>query len=190
MGVIETDDPHIGCSSNINGKKSMILALLLLSHLNTMTGCKTGQGRSGRGRGDGRGGGGGHGHAYNSNKSMPTKVGLCKEIKGNIFDYGSKTSADLMRTTQEKIVQYAASKYGGDIANELQNRTPVIINAPEYSPHICARHAAWVTMVHPQQNNMLMAHQKKKTTIKLNIAANLMDGNLPMELAKVNNDIL
>lgn len=76
--------------------------------------------RGGRGgRSDGRGGGGrGRGHSYNNNTS---NIGLCKYLEHHIFDYGSKTSADLMRTTQEKIVQYAATKYGGDIANELKN---------------------------------------------------------------------
>ena len=73
------------------------------------------------GCGDDRGGGGrGRGCSYNNNTSNK-KVGLCKDLEHHIFDYGSKTSADLMRTTQEKIVQYAATKYGGDIANELKN---------------------------------------------------------------------
>ncbi len=45
------------------------------------------------------------------------KVGLCKELEDNIFDYGIPNAADLMRTTQEKIRQYVGIKYGEDIAN-------------------------------------------------------------------------
>jgi hypothetical protein len=56
-----------------------------------------------------------------SGTSKNTKVGLCKELNKNIFDYGSKTAADLMRNLQVKIVQYVGAKYGEDIANELEN---------------------------------------------------------------------
>ena len=37
-----------------------------------------------------------------------------------------------MRTMQEKIVQYTASAYGGNIANELKNWMWVVINPPDY----------------------------------------------------------
>ena len=107
-----------------------------------MAGHNPGQGH-GRGCGDGWGSGRGGGCAYNKS-SKTTKVGLCKELEGNIFHYGSKMSADLMQTTQEKIVQYMVAKYGGDITNKLQNWLPIVINPPEYSPHIKARHVARV----------------------------------------------
>lgn len=64
-------------------------------------------------------------------------------MKGNIFDYGTKTAVDLMRTTQEKIVHHVGAKFGEDIANELLNRTKLIIPAPGYSPAVLAKHAAW-----------------------------------------------
>ena len=67
-----------------------------------------------------------------------------------------------MQMTQEKIVKYVVAKYGGDIMNELQNQTPVVIDVPEYSGHIKARHTARVMMVHAQQANMLSSHQAKK----------------------------
>ena len=52
-------------------------------------------GCSGRGHGDGRGGGGEQCCSYND-KNKSIKVGLCKDLEGNSFDYGMKTCADLM----------------------------------------------------------------------------------------------
>ncbi len=40
--------------------------------------------------------------------------------KGNVFGYSIHNTADLIRTTQEKIVQYVRSKYGKDIVKKLQ----------------------------------------------------------------------
>ena len=67
-----------------------------------------------------------------SGTSKNTKVGLCKELDGNIFDYGSKTAADQMRNLQVKIVQYVKAKYGEDIANELENQSRLIFSADAY----------------------------------------------------------
>jgi len=83
-----------------------------------------GDGRAGR---DGRGGAGrnGRGSGYSS-KPKTTKVGLCKELEGNVFDYGGHGAADTMRITQEKIQQYVGIKYGEDIANKLKNKVQVV----------------------------------------------------------------
>ena len=70
-----------------------------------------GAGRGGAGRGSG-----GRGKSYAVNKISTKKVGLCKDLEGNIFGYGTKTAANLMRTTQEKLIQYVGTKFGGDIA--------------------------------------------------------------------------
>ncbi len=59
-------------------------------------------GRDGRGSENGQGQGPGHEMGYTSKLKM-SKVGLCKELEDNIFDYGVPNAADLMRTTQEKI---------------------------------------------------------------------------------------
>ena len=67
-----------------------------------------GGGCGGAGRGSG-----GRGQTYtNNNKPTTKKVGLCKDLEANIFDFGTKSAADLMRTTQEKIVQYVGAKLG------------------------------------------------------------------------------
>ena len=83
---------------------------------------------------------GGRGRSYQNFNSRSTKTGLCKNLESNIFDFGTMTSLDLMQTTQEKILQYTPSTYGGDIANELKNQARVVINPPDYSDHIMARH--------------------------------------------------
>jgi hypothetical protein len=92
-----------------------------------------GNGRAGR---NGRGGSGrkGRGAGYSSQgKPKSTKVGLCKELEGHIFDYGGHGAADTMRVTQEKILQYLGLKFGEDIANELTNKATMVLNPPKYS---------------------------------------------------------
>jgi hypothetical protein len=69
-------------------------------------------------------------------KPKMSKVGLCKELESNIFDYGVPNATNLMHTTQEKIRQYVGIKYGEDIANELTNKTTATIPPPLYSTAI------------------------------------------------------
>ena len=77
----------------------------------------------------GRGGRGGRG---NITRGRVVKTGLNKDLDGNIFDLGERSSADLMRTTQIKIAQYIGSLYGGDIMGELQTKTEFVAVMPEY----------------------------------------------------------
>ncbi len=70
-----------------------------------------------------------HGMGYTL-KPKTSKVGLCKELESNIFNYGVSNAADLMRTRQEKIRQCVGIKFGEDIANELTNKTTVTIPPP------------------------------------------------------------
>ena len=63
----------------------------------------------------------GHGSGYSS-RPKPTKVGLCKEFRGHVFDYGGQGATDTMRVTQEKIQQYDGIKYDKDIANKIKNK--------------------------------------------------------------------
>ncbi len=92
-----------------------------------------------------------------SNKPRTTKVGLCKELESNVFDYGVHNAADLMKTTQENIVLYVGAKYGEDIVNELSNKVTVTIPPPVYSAAIIARHQQWELLVQKKQINMLAA---------------------------------
>ncbi len=98
------------------------------------------KGRGGRGRGNsnnnsvasGRGGRG-------STRAKTTKVGLNKELEGNIFDLGGRSSADLMHTTQIKISQYVGSQYGGDIMSELETKKEFVAPSPAYPTTAVAR---------------------------------------------------
>jgi hypothetical protein len=96
-------------------------------------------GCDGCGSGNSQGQGRGCGMGYTS-KPKTLKVGLRKELKNNIFDYGVSNAANLMCTTQEKIGQYVGIKCGGDIANKLTNKTTVTIPPPVYSTAILLRH--------------------------------------------------
>jgi hypothetical protein len=117
-------------------------------------------GGNGRGSGNGRGQGRGRGTGYASKPKM-SKVGLCKELENNIFDYGVSNAADLMRTMQKKIGQYVGIKYGEDIANELTNKTTVTIPPPVYSTAILLRHQEWERHVRRKQMNMRTAFDAK-----------------------------
>jgi hypothetical protein len=123
-----------------------------------------GQGRNsgsaGRGPGNGRGQGRGRGTGYTS-KPKTSKVGICKELENNVFDYGIPNTADLMRTMQEKIVQYVGIKYGEDIANELMDKATVTIPPPVYSTAILLRQQEWERHVRRKQLNMRTALDAK-----------------------------
>ncbi len=88
------------------------------------------RGHGGCGGCPGRVPGGGGGISYMGGKAKSTKIGLCKDLEGNVYDFGTTSAADQMRITQEKIAQYIGVKYGEDIANELQNKTKVITLTP------------------------------------------------------------
>jgi hypothetical protein len=100
-------------------------------------------GRSERGRGSGRGGRG-RGHNYTGTTSTPKK-GLCTTLGSNVFDYGQKSSADQMRISWEKLVQYVGITYGQDISNELQNKKTVTVPdpCPSTPPGTQATHSCW-----------------------------------------------
>jgi hypothetical protein len=117
-------------------------------------------GRDGRGSGNGQGQGRGRGTGYRL-KPKTLKVGLCKELESNIFDYGISNAADLMHTTQEKIGQYVSIKYGEDIANKLTNKTTVTMPPPVHSTAILLRHQEWERHVRRKQKNMRTALDAK-----------------------------
>jgi hypothetical protein len=140
-------------------------------------------GRAGGGPGNGRGQGRGRGTGYTS-KPRTSKVGLCKELENNVFDYGIPNAADLMRTTQEKIRQYVGIKYGEDIANELVNKVTVTISPPVYSTAILLRHQEWERHVRRKQVNMRTALDTKLA--QLQTASGIQDA---VAIAKVENQV-
>ena len=88
----------------------------------------------GRGRG-GRGIGRVKAHAGRGAGSSTTAKmqGLFPALGENVFTYGEKGSADQIKTTQEKIIQYVVIQYGNDISTEVLNQTEFIIPKPEHS---------------------------------------------------------
>ena len=56
---------------------------------------------------------------------MTAKKGLESALGANIFDYGQKNSADMLRSSWEKLVLFVGNKYGQDIGNEIKNLVPV-----------------------------------------------------------------
>ena len=90
------------------------------------------------GRGRGRGGrerGRGNPHAgRGAGGSTTVKLqGFCPSLSENVSTYGEKGSADQIKKTQEKIVQYVGIQYGNDISTEVLNQTEFIIPKPEHS---------------------------------------------------------
>ncbi len=83
------------------------------------------------------------------------KVGLVKELEGNIFDFGEHSSANLMHSTQIKIAHYIGHKYGGDIMGELQTKQEFVVPPAEYPPTSMARAPAYEAMIKSQQINNL-----------------------------------
>ena len=134
-------------------------------------------GRNSKGRGGGAGRGdnnnrsGGRGGRGNHRSGKPTKTGLTKELKGNIFDLGERSSADLMRTTQIKIAQYVGSLYGGDIMGELETKKEFVAPPPEYPSSAKARQPVYEAMIRAQQANNLTKLQRKKARLQLEIDA-------------------
>ena len=118
-----------------------------------------------------------------------TEVSLCKDLEGFVFDFRTTSVANQMRITQEKIVQYIGAKYGEDIANELQNKTRVVLSAPTYSSVTLTRHALRITLFRNQQATMKTARLSSRALLEAEIANDPTNRTLVTELAKLNNDI-
>ncbi len=117
-------------------------------------------------------------------KPKMSKVGLCKELESNIFDYGVLNATNLMRTTQEKIGQYVGIKYGEDITNKPTNKTMVTVPPPVYSTAILLRHQEWERHVRRKKKNMRTALDAKLA--QLQSALGIQDA---VAIAKVKNQV-
>jgi len=135
-----------------------------------------GTGKSGRGRGRNPGGRGRGGkNAVRSSTTTTTKStqkGLCAELEGNVFDIGQRASADLHRTTLEKVIQFVGTKYGEDIADEIESQTLSTLAAPQHTAEVLRKHAAKTTLKRTQQNMLLGAHQTIEANLQTIVAAN------------------
>ena len=141
-------------------------------------------GRSGRGGGRSRGRGSGY-----TGASSAAKKGLCAALSTNVFDYGQKGSADQMRTTWEKIVQYVGTNYGQDISNELQNKMTVTIPEPTHMQEVLNRHRAREVMIRAGQANIQAARRTQEALLQADIDAGTGDDDTPLKLAMLQNEI-
>ena len=146
-----------------------------------------GRGRNGRGRGRGGRSGRGRGHNY-TGASKASKKGLSDALGSYVFDYGQKNSADQMRTSWEKLVQYVGTTYGQDISNELTNKAAVTIPEPVHSATIMARHQQRETVIQAGRASLRSARLAKQTALEAAVAA-ATDANAPVELAMLQTEI-
>jgi hypothetical protein len=143
-------------------------------------------GRGGRGHG-GRGGcGRGRGQNYTGSANK-TKECLCVNLGTNVFDYGQKSAADLMRTSWEKPVQYVGTNYGQDIINELQDTINVDIIEPVHSYELLRKHGLREAMIRSGEQNIQRARQAQEIILKAAVVEN--DPDAPMKLAILQNEI-
>jgi hypothetical protein len=120
----------------------------------------------GGGRNNGRGGRGrGRGQNY-TGLANTTKKGLCANIGTNVFYYGQKSAADLMRTLWEKLVQYVSTNYGQDISNELQSNIFVDIIETVHSSEVLRKHALREAMIRSGQRNIQRARQAQEKILE------------------------
>jgi hypothetical protein len=117
-----------------------------------------------------------------------THKGLCANLGTNVFDYGQKYAADLMRTLWEKLVQYARTNYGQDISNEVQNKTSVDIIAPVHSAEVLRKHGLREAMTRSRQRNIQRARQAQEKILEAAVLAK--DPDAPMKMAIIQNEIV
>lgn len=117
------------------------------------------------GRGGGRGGGAGRGKGYTGHKTAP-QVGLEKELGRNIFDYGGKGAADLMKTSWEKVCQFAGKTYGETIATEMRTETRTTMTPPQYDQAILTREQQRATIVTQSLTDLQTARRATLTAMQ------------------------
>ena len=149
-------------------------------------------GRGGRGNGrGGRAGRGGRNRGRGNNYTgagSSTKKGLCAALGNNVYDYGQKGSADLMRTSWEKLTQYVGTTYSQDIRNELENKATVTIPEPTHTADVMARHTARELMVRAGQARIQAARRASENMLAQAVADGT-DAEAPMKLAVLQNEI-
>jgi hypothetical protein len=145
---------------------------------NGRTGCVHGA-RGGRGQG--------RGQNYTGSANASRK-GLCTNLGTNVFYYGQKYAADQMRTSWEKIVQYAGINYGQDISNELQNKITVILVEPVHTDDVLTRHGVKEFMIRNGQLNIQWARKSQEKILRAAVDKG-EDMDAPMKLAILQNEI-
>jgi hypothetical protein len=106
---------------------------------------------------------------------------MCANLGTNVFDYGQKSAADLMRTSWEKFLQYVGTNYGQDISNELQNKITVDIIEPVHYAEVPSKHGLREAMIRSGQRNIQRARISQEIILRSAVVAG--DPDAPMRLA-------
>jgi hypothetical protein len=88
-----------------------------------------------------------------------------------VFDYGHSAAADQMRTTWEKLVQYAGTTFGQEISNELQNRVTFVLQEPVYDPEVTKRHNKRVRVIRSGQQALKKAREARLSKLEKEVQA-------------------
>jgi hypothetical protein len=84
----------------------------------------------------------------------------------NVFDYGSKKCADLLRTTLEAIVTYVGTQYGNDIKMKIVNRKTFVIPQPQLEDAVEKLHQSRLSTFDNDKKAMLRAYDEKIQSLK------------------------
>jgi hypothetical protein len=110
-------------------------------------------------------------------------------LGNHVFDYGHKAAADQMRTSWEKLVQYAGTTYGQDIANELENKTMLVIPPPTYTQAVIDRNNARQVVLEGNRNRMQVARRQRLALLERAAAADPANAEIPLQIATLQNEI-
>jgi hypothetical protein len=94
-----------------------------------------------------QGGKGCRGFNSTTSRSVPSKaseVGVCKDLKGDVFTIGSGSKGndeDMLHTSMEKMVKYMGTEFGNNAAQEWTSGKQIVLQEPAYLQAILARHA-------------------------------------------------
>jgi hypothetical protein len=84
----------------------------------------------------------------------------------NVFDYGSKKCADLLRTTLEAIVTFVGTQYGNDIKMKIVNRKTFVIPQPQLEDAVEKLHQSRLSTFDNDKKAMLRAYDEKIQSLK------------------------
>ena len=88
--------------------------------------------------------------------------------------------------TQEKIQQYVGLKSGKDIANEIKNKTVVVLTPPKYSDAIELRHVEYERLVRKKQTTLLTALKTRLITLQSSAS---VGQDVTLETSNLQNEI-
>jgi hypothetical protein len=121
--------------------------------------------QSGRGRGNNRSSN--NGSSSRPKRETPTEDKRKVMALGtNVFDYGSKKCADLLRTTLEAIVTYVGTQYGNDIKMEIVNRKTFVVPQPQLEDAVEKLHQSRLSTFDNDKRAMLRAYDEKIQSLK------------------------